>query len=447
MKNETMMREAPMRIVLLKMCVPSIVIMLVVVVYNMTDIFFIGKTGVPAQVAAVALCGPLFSVLQGIGTLLGAGGSTALGIALGKGEQDKTKAITSFCFYATLAVGLLLMATGLFYSEAIARLLGADAETFGYAAGYARILLMGAPFILISNVFANIVRADGSMKVSMIANGLGTLVNVALDPLFILTMGMGVEGAAIATVLGNAMSCSYLLWYTARKQSFTSLRLNDLSLKPDISWRVISLGLPMAVSTMLMSFSSVFSNNLFMAHGNIAMAAQGVVSKVGMLIVMVIMGICMGVQPAISYNYGARNHGRMYEIIKKTAWLCVVIGTLLSFICYRFQDQFIAVFINDAAVVEYGKRMILASLVIGPFCGFYQLCTVFLQGTGKVPYALTLSALRQGIFLIPILYLCNHFAGLFGLIYAGVIADALSIVVGIILCMRWKRQIDAGASK
>lgn len=447
MKSEAMMRDAPVHKLFLKMSLPAIAITLVIVAYNMTDVFFIGQTGDAAQVAAISLAGPVFSILSGIGTLLGAGGSTAIAIALGRGEKEKIKSITSFCFCGVIAIGILFAGIVLFMGDGISRILGADTFSSDYTASYVRILSVGAPFILFSNVFANLVRADGSAKESMIANMVGTFVNIALDPLLILALNMGVAGAALATVIGNVCSCAYLVRHVKKRQPLYSFHPKFLSLKKDVSFRVMSLGLPLAISTMLMSVSSVFANNLMSHYGTTAIAANGVASKVGMLIVMVSMGICMGIQPAISYNYGARNNKRVYQILKSAAWLTVIVGSVLTLVCFLLRNKIIGAFINDVAVIELGRRMMIASLVIGPVYGVYQVCTTFLQGTGKVSYAILLASLRQGLLYIPVLFATESLAGLNGLIFASPVTEVLAIIVGIKLCVKWKRSINQLASE
>ncbi|NLO83823.1 MAG: MATE family efflux transporter [Clostridiales bacterium] len=443
MDNEKLMREMPVRKLFLKLCIPSIIIMMVIVLYNMTDLYFIGQTGDSTQIAAISLAGPIFSILQGIGTLFGAGGCTAMAIALGKGDHAKIKSVTSFCFYATIGIGLVMSAAGLFCGKGIASLLGADMVTTQHTITYASILLLGAPFVLIANVFTNIIRADGSIKRSMAANGLGTIVNVLLDPLLILTFDMGVAGAAIATVIGNVVSVLYLMFFAVKKQPNISVKIRDFTLKKKVSLNVIRLGLPQSISVLLMSFSTMYANNLFMKYGNVAVSANGISSKVGMFIVMIAMGICAGVQPAISYNFGAGNYQRLYDIIKKTGLLTVVVGTVLTAICFFVKDKLVGIFTPDVTVLAYAQKMVVASFAVGPVYGLYQLNTVFLQGTGKASYAVILAVLRQGVLFVPILFLTDFLIGLDGLIYASAITEIVAICIGTFLSLRWKRTMDA----
>ncbi len=441
MKNEEMLEKGSLGKLFVKLCIPTIVIMLVLVIYNMADIYFIGQTGDTNQVAAIALSGPIFSVLQGIGTLLGGGGSIALSMALGKREEKRIRNITSFCCYSSLVIGAIVTVVILLFCNPLIKALGATGDIMKYAGTYIRIMAIGAPAVLFANVFANIVRSDGSAKESMIGNGLGTLTNIALDPLFILGLNMGVAGAAIATVLGNLVSCIYLIAHVVKKQKKLSLSIGDFTLKKRVPFQVLTLGIPLATSTILMSFAGMFSNKLLVGYGDIVIAANGVSSKVGMLIGMIAMGICMGIQPAIAYNYGAGNLKRMGAILKRTAVVTVAIGTILTAICFTFRNQIVAFFIDDKTLISYGQFMVIGGLVTGPVFGLYQLCTSFLQATGKVSYATLVSVLRQGIIYIPVIILMNTLFGLNGMIFSGAISDVISLLIAGVLSRRWFKEI------
>lgn len=445
MKNEQALQEAPAGKLLLQLCIPTIVVMLVIVVYNMADIFFMGKTGDTDQVAAISMSSPIFSVLQGIGTLLGGGGCIAISMALGKKEMEHIKKVSSFCCYAALALGLVFAVIVNIFMAPIIRMLGVSSQVAGFAEQYIRILALGAPAVLFANVYANLVRADGAAVQSMIANGVGTVANIILDPILILGFHMGITGAAIATVMGNVLSSVYLVYYVMRRQKNYSLRPSDFTLKPAISLHVMALGVPMAVSTLLMSFCHVFSNRLMASYGDIVIAANGVSSKAGMLIGMIAMGICMGMQPAISYNYGAGDLKRMNHIIKVTGAVTVVTGSILTLFCFIFRDQFIGAFIANEELISYGQKLIIGGLVTGPVCGLYQLSTSFLQSTGKTSYATLVSLLRQGLVYLPMIYLMNSLFGLDGLIFAGAVSDVISILIGGGLSLRWNRQIRISA--
>ncbi|MDE7351515.1 MAG: MATE family efflux transporter [Acetatifactor sp.] len=440
-RNQKMLESASYPRLLLNLCVPTIIIMLVMVLYNMADTFFIGQTGDPSKIAAVSLCGPVFSILSGLGTLLGSGGCTAISMAFGKKESEKIRQYSAFCCYGALAIGFVFLALVLFTAGPLAAALGADADTMDSTLSYLRILALGSPVVLFANVFANIIRADGAAKESMAANGLGTIANILLDALFILVFSWDVAGAALATVLGNGVSCVYLLYYILKKQPALSLSPKDFSLRREVALGVLPLGLPMACGTLLMSFSHMISNRMVVGYDSVALAAQGVSGKIGMLISMLAMGICMGMQPAISFNYGSGNLKRMRNIIKNTGIFSVVVGTVLTVVCFFARNAIISAFIDNEEVIAYGQIMVYASICIGPFYGLYQLCQTFLQSTGKASYATLTALLDKGLFYLPVLFIMKSIFGLYGIVFTGAVTLVFSLAAGSILSLIWSRRI------
>ena len=218
-KNETLLREGSFPQLLLNLSIPAIVIMVVMVLYNMADVFFIGKLQDPYMIAAVGLAGPVFSILSGLGTLFGSGGCTVISLALGEGNHARVRQVSALCFYGSILLGIVFAAVVLLFLEPVCRLIGADENTIEYTMDYLRIIMLFAPISIFSNVFLNLIRGDGAAKESMIANVLGTAMNIALDPLFILVFHWGVAGAAVATGVGNCTSAAYLLWYMYRNRA------------------------------------------------------------------------------------------------------------------------------------------------------------------------------------------------------------------------------------
>ncbi len=436
MKNKNMIENGSYGKLFLNLCVPTIVIMLVMVIYNMADIFFIGRAGNANMVAALSMSMPLFTILSGLGNILGAGGCTAMSLALGSNDSAKLRAYSAFCFYGSIGIGLIFGIVSLLGLGPICRLFGANEDTFGYMQDYLRIIAIGAPILLFNNVFMNLIRADGSASASMVVNLMGTFTNIILDPILISVFHLGVSGAALATVIGNAVSVIYLLFYTGKHKDLFSFRLKDLSLKGAVAGRVISLGLPLSISTLLTSASSIVSNKMMISYGATAVAANGVAGKMGMLITMLIMGICMGLQPAISYNHAAGNNKRVGEILLKSTGLTAVLGTVLMIGSLIFRESLLAAFINDPAVIRQGRIMMLASVLVGPIYGMYQLCQTYLQSTGRAKYATVVSMLDKGLIFIPMLLLLNAVFGLNGLIFAGFVTNVLSIVVSGVLSLR-----------
>ena len=440
MANEKMMREAPVWKLMLKMSLPVVLVTLMMVVYNMADVMFIGMTGATMQVAAVKLAGPAFSIIQSFNTLLGMGACTAIAMALGRKDLDAARKYSAFSVWAGVGIGLVLMAAVLLFTDPLVRLMGADAATAEYTAAYLRILALGAPFMVSGGALGNVVRADGSTAKAALGSILGTLTNIALDPLFILVFKWGVAGAAIATVLGNVVTLVYCALIMRKSGNF-SLSIKQFTLKRNVSLKVLGYGVPMAVGTLLMSFASIFANNLMMGYGPVAIAAQGVAGMSSMLIAMVIMGVCMGIQPAISYAHGAGDRRRVRQIVRGTGIAATLLGTLLALAFFAFRDSFVAGMLNDPEVIELGKRMITGCLITMPIYGVYQMSSTYLQATGKVSFATLVSLLRQGIVYIPVIYAMNAIFGLNGLIFAGAVADVIATAVGAALSVVWARKL------
>lgn len=438
MKNEKMMKEAPVWKLLMTMSLPVIVIMIVNVLYNMADVFFMGQTGETMQVAAISLAGPAFNIFTGMGTLFGSGACTAIAMALGKGERDRVKHYSSFCVWASVAVGVVLTAAMLIFMEPLLGIMGANSETMGYASTYLTIIALGSPFMMFSGALGNAIRADGSSGKVMVISLIGTFTNIALDPLFILVFRWGIAGAAVATILGNVVT-SVLSYLHVRKSDCFSCSIRHFTLRKDISLRTMGFGLPMAAGTVLLCFSGMFSNQLLVKYGNIAVAANGVSGKAGMLTGMIVMGVCMGIQPAISYAYGAGDQKRLRKIVLGTGIVSTLLSTALGAAFLLGREAFVTAFLNDPQVLEFGKLMMLG-LIASPVSGIYQLCSVYLQGTGKVSYATLTALLQKGIIFVPVLYLMESAFGLMGLVFAGAVTDVLSTAVGAILCLVWARK-------
>ena len=434
--NEAMLRSGSFPQLARKLCVPAVLIMLVMVIYHMADVFFIGQTGDAGKVAAVTLASPMFSVLSGLGVLLGNGGCTAISLALGKGDYGKIRNISAFAVWGAVLTGILFAVIVLPLMNPICSLLGANADTRDFTAEYLRVIAVGAPVIMLTNVLPALIRADGSTTDSMIGNLLGTVLNIALDPLLIFTFNMGVTGAALATVIANAVSLCYYVYFLRAKGKIYSASPRDISLKKDVVRTVISLGLPMSCATVLSSVSGTVANNLMMQYGAVAVAGQSVAARIGQLVSMTVMGVCMGMQPAISFNYSAKNKQRLTEILIKTTALAVILGTALSALCLIFRDPLLNAFLDDPAVLGIGRVCLLAALVIGPFLGFYQISTTYLQASGKSRQAVIVSLLEKGIVYIPVLFLMSSLFGMYGIIFAATVTTVLSAVAALAFCYK-----------
>ncbi|MDR1640411.1 MAG: MATE family efflux transporter [Clostridiales bacterium] len=437
MESEKLFKHESIGKLILKTSIPSVVIIIMMMLYNMADIFFIGQTGDAMQVASVSIAGPIMSILSGLGTLIGAGGCAAIATQLGKGDTKLAKSMSSFSGWFSIGVGILFALFLISFMSPILAESGTSESTVEHTRTYLTILALGAPFIIFSSVMANLVRAQGAAKESMIGNMLGNVINMALDPIFISVLGLNVAGAAIATVLGNFVASVYFIVFMLGKKNELSLNPRYFSFKPKVSLKVLSLGFPTAFGIILMSFSTIIRNNVAAGYGDSVIAASGIAGRVAMIVSMIQLGISMGVQPAIAYNYGAGLFERMNAILKRTAISTVIIGVVLTATVFMGRATLVSIFLDNAEVSQLGQHIVALAMVTGPIFGIGFLCTTFLQSTNQATVATVVALLRQGIFLLPLTFILSAVFGLEGFLWSAVLADILSTLVNIVLFMRY----------
>lgn len=424
-----------------KMAIPSVISSLVTVIYNMADTFFVGRTGDALQVAAVSLTNPIFILLMAFANMFGMGGSAVASVALGKKDEKRVKNVTAFVFYGSIIVGLVCMAALLLFMRPILTLFGANAETYEFAKGYTLHISYGAPFIIWSAASSFILRVEGASKEAMIGNMIGTIANIVLDPIFISTFGMGAAGAAIATTIGNVLACLYYLWYFLKKSRLFSIHFRYFTCRNGILVKICTIGLPTAIFSGLMSVSTIILNQILVAYGNAPVAAIGIVFKANMFITFLQMGLANGVQPLFGYNYGSGDKERFQAVERFTKICCVIVGVASVILYYIGKDPIIRIFIDDNEVVAYGVQMLIGYMLSGTVIGILFTNMNCMQSVGRAFPATVLSVLRQGILLIPLLYLLNALFGLNGVIYGQSITDYIAVLLSIFFWQRTKKQI------
>lgn len=423
------------------MALPAMVSMVVMILYNMTDMFFVGLQGDSAQIAAVSVVGPVFNLILAVGSMLGSGGCAIIARTLGAQENGKVRQYSSVCCWGSLAIGLVFTGVILLFQQPLLRFLGANEDMWTYAQSYLCILAFGAPVMIFVTTYGNLLRGEGAVREGMVANLLSTVGNMLLDPLFILAFGMGVGGAAVATVLGNCIGGVYLVWYVRRHKSNLSLSFRLAASRPAALGEVAFIGLPNAVSTALSSFASALANQLLVQYGTNVVAAMAAASKSTMVIGMIQMGLCMGVQPLLAYHYGAKNLSRLRETLLKLATLTILTGGALTLICLFNSGTVVGLFLQEAEALALGQQMVRLLVIAGPFLGLFYIGSNFLQAFGNAPLATFTSLLRQGLFLVPLLYIMNHFFGVTGNIWAHVVADISSAIVSVALTLWQYRRL------
>lgn len=436
-ENELMARMKVSKAVA-TMAIPSVISSLVTVVYNMADTFFVGQTGDPLQVAAVSLTNPIFILFMAFANMFGMGGSAVASMALGEQNQKRMKQVSAFITYASLAVGILFALVLVGFMQPILSIFGANEETYALARGYVFYISYGAPFIIWSAAASFVVRSEGASKEAMIGSMIGTIANIVLDPVLISGFHLGAAGAAVATTLGNILASLYYLWYFVKKSNNFSIGIRNFTCRYGIFSGICSCGLPTAIFSTLMSVSTIVLNQILVAYGNAPVAAIGIVFKANMFITFLQMGLANGVQPLLGYNFGSGDKKRFQDIAAYTKKCCIVIGILATLLFFVFRRQIIGLFIQDEEVIMYGVRMLIAYMLSGPVIGILFMNMNCMQSVGKAFWATILSVLRQGVLLIPLLFLLNALGGLTGVIYGQALTDYIAVILSVLM---WRKCI------
>lgn len=436
-ENELMARMKVSKAVA-TMAIPSVISSLVTVVYNMADTFFVGQTGDPLQVAAVSLTNPIFILFMAFANMFGMGGSAVASMALGEQNQKRMKQVSAFITYASLAIGILFALVLVGFMQPILSIFGANEETYALARGYVFHISYGAPFIIWSAAASFVVRSEGASKEAMIGSMIGTIANIVLDPVLISGFHLGAAGAAVATTLGNILASLYYLWYFVKKINNFSIGIRNFTCRYGIFSGICSCGLPTAIFSTLMSVSTIVLNQILVAYGNAPVAAIGIVFKANMFITFLQMGLANGVQPLLGYNFGSGDKKRFQDIAAYTKKCCIVIGILATLLFFVFRRQIIGLFIQDEEVIMYGVRMLIAYMLSGPVIGILFMNMNCMQSVGKAFWATILSVLRQGVLLIPLLFLLNALGGLTGVIYGQALTDYIAVILSVLM---WRKCI------
>ena len=406
-KTQQIFRDAPVPKAVLYNAVPSIVSMLMVLVYNLADTFFIGQTKNPLMVAAVSVSTPVFLLFMAIGMLFGIGGTSLISRMLGEGKKETAKHISSFCFWTGIVVGIVSMVAVMAFAEPICRGIGASNDTIGYASEYLRIVALGIPFLILGNMLSNIIRAEGQATIAMMGMIIGNLVNIVLDPVMILGFGWNVAGAAIATVLGNVFSAIIYIWHLMSRKTMLSVNPRMYGARGHIASGVFAIGIPASLNSILMSVSNIVINSFMAKHGDLALAGLGVAMKVNMIAVMLLIGVGTGIQPLLGYCYGAGNIKRYNSVLKFSLGFAFCLSMAMSAICYLGAAPLARAFLDNDEAFSYAFSFSRILITSGPILGLLFVFMNAIQSMGAAIPALILSVSRQGIIYIPILLIIS----------------------------------------
>lgn len=406
-KTTEIFKNAPVPKAVMSNVIPSIISMIMVLVYNLADTFFIGQTKNAYMVAAVSVATPAFLVFMAVGMLFGIGGTSLISRMLGEGKPETAKHTSSFCFWTGLGVGVVSMVLIWIFVTPVCRMIGASNDTIEYASQYLSIVAFGIPFLIISNSFSNIIRAEGNAQKAMMGMIIGNMINIVLDPIMILGFHWDVAGAALATVIGNVFSALFYISHLVSKKSTLSIHPKDYQARNHIATGVMAIGVPASLNSILMSVSNIFINNLMKQHGDMAVAGLGVAMKVNMIVVMLLIGLGTGIQPLLGYCYGAGNKKRYVSVLKFSLTLAFCLSLVMTVICYAGAAPLVRAFLEDADAFTFGMSFARIYILSGPIIGILFVLINAIQSTGAAMPSLILSISRQGILYLPILFAFN----------------------------------------
>ena len=430
-----------------EMALPTIFSQIIVLIYNMADTFYLGRTNNPYMVAGASLILPVFNICLSLAGLTGIGGGALISRLLGEGREDEAKKVSAFSFYLSIAATAVFSIAMFTFMRPILELLGASDNTFHYARQYAFcvIVLGGIPTVL-SNVMSNLIRSVGSSKEAGLGITMGGIINIALDPLFmfvLLPRGSEVLGVGIATLTSNCIACGYFFCviHRIRKQSAISLSIRQGLPDRKSIGSVFNVGIPSAVTTLLFDIDYVIIDKLMASYGDIALAAVGIVLKAERLPLNVGIGICQGMMPLVAYNYSAKNYERMNNIIKFSIKLGIIVSIISITLYEIFAGGIMCIFIPDPQTVLLGTGFLRIRCLATPLM-FMSFFTVYVfQGFGEGNKSLFLGVMRWAAFNIPMLFVLNHFIGMYGIVWSQVCADILTVLLSFYVYRRYARTV------
>ena len=419
-----------------KMAFPVVLGLVVSLVYNLADTFFIARTNDTNLIAGVSLCAPVFTALMAFGNIYGQGGSSLISRLLGKQDVEGVKRVSSFCFYIALATGVVLAVVMTVFHRPLLTLLGADADTMAHAFQYYIVLVVCAPIIVLSFIHSNLVRCEGMSTQSMIGTVLGTVVNIILDPILISVAGMGAMGAAIATVIGYLCSVLYFLWLLHNKSRCLSVNLALCRVSGEELRQILGVGVTAALSNLMQSLCVIVVNQFLLPYGNDKIAAMGIVLKVNMIAQLVLTGFAFGGVPLFGYLYGAQLRTEMKKLVRFCLSFLSALSLVLTAVLCLFAPPLMGAFVKDADMIATGAEMLRWQAVSTVFAGIVLLLTVLFQAVGKVGPSFVLSISRQGVVFVVALLVCVRLFAYNGVLMGQAVADVVSALIALGLLVR-----------
>lgn len=432
--------SAPIPKALMALGIPIMIGMLINALYNLVDAYFVSGLG-KSQMGAISVVFPLGQVVVGLGLMFGNGAASYLSRLLGRGDKDTADKVASTALYSSILIGAIIILLSAIFLKPILVMLGATETIMPYALTYARIYVLSCVFNVFNVTMNNIVSSEGAAKTTMCALLLGAVLNIGLDPLFIYTLDMGVEGAAIATAISQMVSTLVYLTYVLRKKSVFSFSIKEFSPTRQMITEILKIGVPTLVFQLLTSLSIALINRASSNYGDSVIAGMGAVTRVTSMGTLVVFGFLKGFQPIAGFSYGAKKFDRLREAIKTSIiWstsFCLVVGLVMAVFSMQIISQFTE---GDNQMILVGQKSLFANGITFILFGFYTVYSSLFLALGKGAADFFLGACRQGVCFVPVILLLPMVWGMNGILYAQPIADVISVVITVFMALHLHRE-------
>jgi len=440
------LEKAPVPKAIAHMAIPMILGMVINMIYNITDAYFIGRLNNTSMLASITLALPFTTILMALGELFGTGGSTYISRLLGEKKIDYVKKVSSITLYLSFISGLLFMLLCIPFLSPILKLLGAKGETLLHTRSYIIVYTIGSPFVVANFTLAQMVRSEGASTESMIGMIISVVINIILDPVFIFFFHMDVMGASVATVIGNICAVIYYMYYLEKKSPAQSIRLKYFKPNSTILSNIFKIGISALLLSGFLTVSSLMFNNYAVLYGDQVVAAFGVANRVCQISDFIGMGLYMGVVPLIAFSYASNNIERLNRVLKTTAFYLVTIISMIAAVLFVFRTQVLELFSSDESVIKVGVIILTALLFSTLFAGISGLLTSMFQAFGKSIQS-TIMSVSRGIALIPIIIIGNSLFQLNGVIWSMTASELCACFIGLLLWFGCKKEIMGVNSK
>lgn len=441
-----LMGQAPVKSAIIRLAIPTMLASVVQILYNLTDTLFIGMLGDKDLVAAISLAIPLVFVLVAVGNVFGVGAASYISRQLGAGKFEEARHANAVAAYTAAGGGAVLSAAMFIFRGPLLSIVGTSPDTFGPTMGYFGILIAFGPLLILQVALAGLVRSEGATSKAMWGMVIGLGSNIILDPLFIFEFGMGIEGAAWATVIGNGLGTLFYLLHFMKGRTVLSIKREDFKPSARIYSQTFEIGIPAALSMLIMSASFIVGNIFAAGYGDDVVAGFGINQRINSTCIMLIIGLTQGYQPFAGYNFGAKHYHRLAKGLKTTMLYSTVLAAVFLIAFQLFAREIVSVFLQGEAgsvesTVEAGVKFLKAFSLGLPFIGLQITFMVTFQATGKALRALLIALGRQLLIFLPLLVLLDRLFGFGGLIYAQPAADIISTIGAVLMSISFLKQL------